>query len=95
MRWVPEYESYVLEQWRQGSFGDFWKKVGIYAEGSYDTFPEVPVALLSSWYDAYVRTTFDNYEGLSRERRASDLADHGAVAARQPEHDLLRRCLFR
>jgi putative CocE/NonD family hydrolase len=66
VRWVPEYESYVLEQWRQGSFGDFWKKVGIYAEGSYNTFPPVPVALLSSWYDAYVRTTFDNYEGLSR-----------------------------
>ncbi|MGO4572458.1 CocE/NonD family hydrolase [Microvirga sp. 2TAF3] len=66
VRWVPEYESYVLEQWRQGAFGDFWKKVGIYAEGSYDTFPEVPVALLSSWYDAYVRTTFDNHEGLSR-----------------------------
>ncbi|WP_246776830.1 CocE/NonD family hydrolase [Microvirga sp. VF16] len=66
VRWVPEYESYVLEQWRQGSFGDFWKKVGIYAEGSYDTFPQMPVALLSSWYDAYVRTTFDNYEGLSR-----------------------------
>jgi putative CocE/NonD family hydrolase len=66
VRWVPEYESYVLEQWRQGTFSDFWKKVGIYAEGSYDTFPQVPVALLSSWYDAYVRTTFDNYEGLSR-----------------------------
>ena len=66
MRWVPEYEAYVLEQWRQGTFGDFWKKAGIYAEGFYDTFPEVPVALMSSWYDAYVRTTFDNYAGLSR-----------------------------
>jgi uncharacterized protein len=66
VRWVPEYESYVLEQWRQGAFGDFWKKVGIYAEGSYDTFPEIPIALLSSWYDAYVRTTLDNHEGFSR-----------------------------
>ena len=66
VRWVPEYEAYVLEQWRQGTFGDFWKKPGIYAEGAYDTFPEVPVALMSSWYDAYVRTTFDNYEGFSR-----------------------------
>jgi putative CocE/NonD family hydrolase len=66
VRWVPDYEAYVLEQWRQGTFGPFWKKVGIYAEGFYDTFPAVPVALLSSWYDAYVRTTLDNYEGLSR-----------------------------
>lgn len=66
VRWVPEYEAYILEQWRQGAFGDFWKKSGIYAEGAYDRFPQVPVALMSSWYDAYVRTTFDNYEGLSR-----------------------------
>ena len=66
VRWVPEYEAYVLEQWRQGAFGEFWKKTGIYAEGAYERFPQVPVALMSSWYDAYVRTTFDNYEGLSR-----------------------------
>ena len=66
VRWVPEYEAYVLDQWRQGTFGEFWTKVGIYAEGFYDTFPEIPVVLLSSWYDAYVRTTLDNYEGLFR-----------------------------
>jgi uncharacterized protein len=66
VRWVPEYEAYVLEQWRQGTFGDFWKRVGIHAEGFYDSFPEIPVALMSSWYDAYVRTTLDNYEGFSR-----------------------------
>lgn len=66
VRWVPDYEAYVLEQWRQGAFGDFWTKVGIYAEGFYETFPEVPIALISSWYDAYVRTTLDNYEGFGR-----------------------------
>ena len=88
VRWVPEYEAYVLEQWRQGTFGDFWKKPGIYAEGAYDTFPQVPVALMSSWYDAYVRTTFDNYEGLSRGGQRPLCADHGAGAARQPQFDL-------
>jgi putative CocE/NonD family hydrolase len=69
VRWVPEYEAYVLEQWRQGTFGDFWKKVGIYAAGFYDTFPEIPIALVSSWYDAYVHTTFDNYAGFSKSGR--------------------------
>jgi putative CocE/NonD family hydrolase len=67
VRWVPDYEAYVLDQWRHGTFGDFWKKVGIYAEGFYDTFPSVPIALLSSWYDAYVRTTLDNYAGFARQ----------------------------
>ena len=39
-------------------------KVGIYAEGFYDKIPPVPIVLMSSWYDAYVHTTFDNYAGL-------------------------------
>lgn len=67
VRWVPEYEGYLLEQWRRGTFDDYWKQPGIYALDSYDTFPNVAVALVSSWYDAYVRTTFENYEGLSRD----------------------------
>ena len=31
-------------------------------------FPQVPIVLMSSWYDAYVRTTFDNYAGSQGER---------------------------
>jgi hypothetical protein len=69
VRWMPEYESYLLDQWRRGTFDDYWRQVGIYAAGYYDTLPEIPVALMSSWYDAYVRTTFENYEGLSRSGR--------------------------
>lgn len=66
VRWIAEYESYLLDQWRRGTFDDYWKQVGLYAAGHYDTLPDIPVALLSSWYDAYVRTTFENYEGLAR-----------------------------
>ena len=84
VRWVPEYEAYVLEQWRQGAFGEFWKKTGIYAEGAYESFPQVPVALMSSWYDAYVRTTFDNYEGLSRSGQRPLCLIMGAGVARKP-----------
>ncbi|MFD2237558.1 CocE/NonD family hydrolase [Aureimonas populi] len=64
VRWEPDYESYLLEQWQRGTFDDFWKKVGIYAAGFYDTFPKIPTIFMSSWYDAYVHSTLDNYEGL-------------------------------
>jgi putative CocE/NonD family hydrolase len=64
----PEYESYLLAQWRHGTFDDYWKQVGLYAAGCYDTLPAIPVALMSSWYDAYVHTTFDNYAGLARRK---------------------------
>jgi len=73
VRWEPEYESYLLDQWRRGTFDEYWKQVGLYAAGSYDTLPDVPVLLMSSWYDAYVHTTFDNYAGL---RRKQDRAVH-------------------
>ena len=66
VRHVPEYEEYLLDQWRRGSFDEEWKTVGIYMEGHYDSFPEVPVVLMSSWYDVYVPSTLDNYAGLAR-----------------------------
>ncbi len=69
VRWMPDYEDYLLEQWRRGSFDDYWKRVGLWAEGYYDRIPKIPIALMSSWYDAYVASTLSNYAGLSRPDR--------------------------
>jgi putative CocE/NonD family hydrolase len=66
LRASPDYEAYLLEQWRHEAFDEHWKQIGIYAAGCYDTIPQVPVALMSSWFDAYVPTTFENYAGLAR-----------------------------
>jgi len=63
---VPEYESYVYEQWEHGKFDEFWKQLGIYAEGYYSQFSAAAMVHLSGWYDAYSRTATDNYVGLSR-----------------------------
>lgn len=65
VRAAPDYEAYLLEQWQNGTFDDYWKRVGLYMEGYYQTFPKVPIVLMSSWYDAYVKSTLDNYTGLS------------------------------
>jgi putative CocE/NonD family hydrolase len=67
---VPAYESYVFEQWKHERFDDFWKQLGIYAQGYYDTMRKVPTILMSSWYDAYVPTTIDNFNALSKEPHA-------------------------
>ncbi|MEY9199297.1 putative CocE/NonD family hydrolase [Sinorhizobium fredii] len=69
LRWAREYETYLLEQWCHETFDDFWKQVGIHAAGYYDAIPEIPIALISSWFDAYVPTTFENFAGLSRSGR--------------------------
>jgi putative CocE/NonD family hydrolase len=69
VRWVPEYEDYLFEQWTHGAFDGYWKQLGIYAEGFYDRFADVPQIHMSSWYDAYVRTATDNYVALSKLKR--------------------------
>lgn len=69
VRWAPGYEAYLLDQWRRGSFDDYWRQVGLWLEGHYESFPQIPVAMMSSWYDAYVRSTLDNYAGLARPGR--------------------------
>lgn len=64
VRWDPDYEAYLLDQWQHGTFDDYWKKTGIWAAGHYADFPKVPIIFMSSWYDAYVQTTLENYQGL-------------------------------
>lgn len=67
---IPAYENYLLEQWQAGTFSDFWKKSGIYALDSYQHIPDIPILLMSSWYDVYVKSTLDNYQALSKQNDA-------------------------
>jgi hypothetical protein len=69
VRWVSEYEDYLYEQWTRGVFDDYWKSLGIYAQGYYEQFADVPQVHMSSWYDAYVRTALENYIGLKARKR--------------------------
>lgn len=69
VRWAPEYEDFLFEQWTHGEFGAYWKQLGIYTEGWYPQFADVPQIHMSSWYDGYVRTAIDNYTGLKQRKR--------------------------
>ena len=66
---APAYEDYLFEQWQHGTFDSYWKQVGIYAEGAYDTYADVPMVHMSSWYDPYPRTATDNYLGLKHRKQ--------------------------
>lgn len=69
VKWDPDYEKYLLDQWQNGTFDDRWKRVGIWAAGYYHQMAGVPAILMSSWYDAYVQTTLENYQGLKKPER--------------------------
>lgn len=62
---APEYEDFILEQWREDRFTDLWKQRGLYARGWYDAFADVPMVHMSSWYDPYSLTAIENFTGLS------------------------------
>ena len=61
---APEYEDYVFEQWRNGAFGDYWRRPGLFAQGYYDRFCQAATMHISSWYDPYARSACENYTGL-------------------------------
>jgi putative CocE/NonD family hydrolase len=66
---APEYEAYVIEQWRNECFGPFWQRPELYARGWHARFPDVPMVHLSSWYDPYALTATENFTGLAAGRR--------------------------
>jgi len=62
---APEYEKYLLDQWRNGLFGPYWTQTGLYARGAYDAYADVPMVHMSSWFDPYALTATENYLALS------------------------------
>ncbi|MFC7518849.1 CocE/NonD family hydrolase [Herbaspirillum sp. GCM10030257] len=66
---APEYENYLFDQWQRGSFDDYWRQVGLYAEGFHTAFCDAAMVLMSSWYDPYPRTATENYIGLSKAKK--------------------------
>ena len=65
LRWAPEYEDYLFEQWEHGSFDAYWRQPELYGAGHYDALDGIPVMLMCGWWDPYAQTTTDNYMGLS------------------------------
>jgi len=61
---APDYENYVLEQWRHEVFSPFWQRRGLYWRGYYGETADVPMIHMSGWYDPYSQTAIDNFAGL-------------------------------
>jgi len=66
LRWLPDFEDYLLEQWSHGKYDEFWRRLGICASAFMDSFANVPTVFMSSWYDPYPRTATENYQDLKR-----------------------------
>jgi putative CocE/NonD family hydrolase len=69
LRNFPSIERWVLDVVRHGDYDDYWKQRGYNVEEYYDQYADVPVCLLSGWYDTYTRATVDNFVELRRRKR--------------------------
>jgi putative CocE/NonD family hydrolase len=69
IRHHPDYEAYLFDQWRHGTFDDYWRQPGIWAAGYHDRYVRADCVHMSSWFDAYPQTATGNYLGLKRAGR--------------------------
>jgi hypothetical protein len=67
---APEFEQVLFDQWHKGCFNDYWRQVGLWAEGYYDQIPDIPIAIVGSWYDPYAGACLANYQGLARRHKS-------------------------
>ncbi|WP_417624673.1 CocE/NonD family hydrolase [Paremcibacter congregatus] len=67
---APEYENYLFDMWEHGLYDETWRRPGLSALDHYDQFPDVPVAIIGSWYDPYVATCLTNYQALRERHQA-------------------------
>src|SRR5690606_36569187 len=58
---LPTYERALINFMTRGDYDDFWKNPGLNISEHYDTFKDVPVTWLGSWYDVFPMETTQNY----------------------------------
>lgn len=62
---APEYEDYVIEQWVNETFSDYWRQPALYAEGHYPQMAAMASVHMTGWYDPYALTATENYRGIA------------------------------
>ena len=70
LKWTPDYEEYILEEWSRGEYDDYWKQAGLAGELYWDQWSDIPQLHSGGWFDSYTRTTFENYVGLSQRKKS-------------------------
>lgn len=69
LRHFPSIEQWVLDIVRHGDYDDYWKQRGYNVEEYYEEHSDVPICLLTGWYDSYSRASATNYEELAGRKK--------------------------
>ncbi len=63
---APNFEDYILTMMTHSDYDDYWKHPDINWVEHYDDTADIPMLLISGWYDSYGGGTIRNYLGLSK-----------------------------
>ena len=61
----PQYEEAAFQLYFENNdYNDFWRQPGLGMDEYFDSFPEMPILWITSWFDWYPRTISDGYQAL-------------------------------
>lgn len=63
---APNFEDFILEMMTHGDYDEYWKHPDVNWVEHYDDTIDVPMLLISGWYDSYGGGTIQNYNELSQ-----------------------------
>ncbi len=62
---APEFEDYILDEYTQSDYSDFWRRISLNWSEYYDETTDAPMLHVGGWYDIFLRGTIQNYVELS------------------------------
>ena len=70
LKFIPEYEDWLIEAMRHGDLDDYWKQIGYSVVDNTKNYADVPVYHVTGWYDSWTRQVTMNWQALSKTKRA-------------------------
>ena len=63
---LPEFETYILNEWTRSDYSDFWRRAPLNWSEYYEETADVSMLHVGGWYDIFLRGTIGNYVELRR-----------------------------
>ena len=62
---LPAYEDGAFQLYFEHyDYDDFWRQPGFAMDEYFESFPDIPILWVTSWFDWYPRTISDGYQGM-------------------------------
>jgi putative CocE/NonD family hydrolase len=65
-----DVENYIFQMIEHENYDSYWKEMGVNWKEYYKPTADIPMMLISGWYDGFCKTTVDNFQGLSKLKKS-------------------------